>query len=171
MARNHIMQHTAKRKKGLSIVELIIYMGLLSILLVVLTDVFVSIIDVRKESEAVSAVEQDGNYILARLFYDVSRASSISTPASLGASTSSLLITIGGVNYTYSLNGSNLQLVNNNGTDVLNSINTTVSSPTFLRIGNSGGKNTIQISFTVSSVTQRNHGPETKTYQTSVGLR
>lgn len=160
-----------KHKKGLSIVELIIYMGLLSILLMVLTDVFVSILDVRKESEAVTVVEQDGNYILARLFYDVSRASSITTPASPGSSTSSLVINVGGVNYTYSLNSGNLQLVNNNGTDVLNSINTTISNPTFLRIGNSGGKNSIQISFTVSSVTKRNNGPETKTYQTSVGLR
>lgn len=159
-------------RRGFTIVELIIYMGILSILLMVLTDTFASILEVRKESEAVTAVEQDGNYILAKLFYDISHAQSIGTPASLGTSSNTLQLTIGGVSNTYSLSGGNLQVVNNHGTNVLNGIDSSVSNLSFLRLGNIGGKDTIQMTFTVTSRIVRSGGiTETKTYQTSAGLR
>lgn len=136
-----------------------------------MTDIFASIVDVRKESEAVTVIEQDGNFILSRLFYDISHASSITTPASLGSTTSTLQIVINGVSNTYSLNSGNLQVVNNNGTNILNSVNSTISNISFLRVGNASGKNTIQLTFTVTSKIVQSSGTESKIYQTSVGLR
>lgn len=161
----------SKKNRGFTIVELIIYMGILSLLLIVLTDIFSSIIDVRRDSEAITVVEQDGNFLLARLFYDISHAQSISTPANLGASSSTLQLTIGGVSNTYSVNSGNLQVVNGSGTNVLNSVNSSVSGLSFLRLGNASGKNTIQVTLTVTSRILRAAGPEAKTYQTSVNLR
>jgi type II secretory pathway pseudopilin PulG len=158
-------------RRGFTIVELIIYMGILSLFLLVMTDTFSSIVDVRRDSEAVTVVEQDGNYLLAKLFYDISHASSIISPASLGSSSSALQLVINGVTNTYSISGGNLQVVNNNGTNVLNSVNSSISNLSFLRVGNTDGKNTIQLSFTVTSNITRASGPEVQTYQTSVGLR
>lgn len=159
-----------KKQKGFTLVEIILYMALLSIFLIVLTDIFVSILDVRRESEATSAVEQDGRYILNRFMYDIPRASSVTTPASLGGSGSTLAIVIGGTNYTYSLSGGNLQL--NDGTiNNLNSSGTSLSDISFQRIGNSGGKDTIKIQFTLTSVTTRPKGSEVRTFQTTVGRR
>lgn len=158
-------------RAGFTIVELLIYMAIMSILLVVLSNIFTSIIDVRLESESVSAVEQDGMYILSRFTYDIPRAQSITTPASLGASTNSLSIVVDGTAYTYAVNNNNLELTTSSGTDVLNSINTTISGLSFLRLGNSGGNNTIRITYTVTSVTLQNGNPETKQFQTTVGLR
>ena len=159
------------KKKGFTIVELIIYMGMLSLMILVMTDIFSSIVDVRKESEAVTVVEQDGNYILAKLFYDISHATSITTPASLGSTGATLQLVINGVTNTYSLNNGNLQVVNNNGTNVLNSVNSAISNISFLRVGNVSGKNTIQLTFTVTSRIIQSSGVESKIYQTSAGLR
>src|SRR3989338_7347848 len=48
-------------QKGVSMVELVLYMAILSVLLTILTSVFVSALDVQSESQATSSVEQDGN--------------------------------------------------------------------------------------------------------------
>lgn len=157
-------------QKGFTLIEQLIYMGLLSIFLITLTEMFVSILNVRKESEAVSAVEQDGRFILARLAYDLNRADSITTPAAAGATGNTLVIVIGGVSYTYSLNGTNIQIASTVATEKINSTGTTVSNLTFQRIGN-GNKDTIKTQFTINGVTQRNNGIETRTFTTTVGRR
>src|SRR3990170_3085882 len=108
------------KQKGFTLIELIIVMGVTTILLVMMTDVFASMAKVRTESEATSAVAQDGRFILARLEYDILRASSVTTPAALGASNNTLAVVIGGVTYTYSVAGTNFQLVNNLGTNIMN---------------------------------------------------
>lgn len=160
------------KPKGFTLIELLIYMGLLSLFLVVLVDVLVAIMDVRLESGAVSSVEQDGRYILSRLSYDINSASSITMPTSLGASGSTLTIIISGSTYTYSVVSGNLQVVINGSETInLNSSETTVSSPTFQRIGNTGGKDTIKLQFTVNSVTQRKSGSETRIFKTTAGRR
>ncbi len=162
--------HKIQSKKGFTVVELLLYMGILSVLLITLTDVFSSIVNVRIESESTSAVEQDGDFILSRFMYDISHASSITSPT-LGSSASALQIVISSVSNTYSLNSSNLQISNSNGTDVLNSINTTVSNLSFKQLGKSGGKNSIQINYTVHSKATQQTGVATKNYQTTIGLR
>src|SRR4030042_5852170 len=75
-----------KFQKGFTLVEILLYMGLLAILLVVLTEILVSILAVKIEFEATSSVEQDSRFLLSRLFYDINRASAITTPGSIGSS-------------------------------------------------------------------------------------
>lgn len=161
----------ANIKKGFTLVELLLYMGLLAIFLVVLTEIFVTIMEVRLESEATSSVEQDGRFMVSRFAYDISRASAITTPANLGDTTSLLVMTVGGDTFRYAVSGGNLELTNANGTDNLNSSQSTISNQSFQKIGNSGGAETIKILFTVSSITQRAGGAETKMFETTVGRR
>jgi prepilin-type N-terminal cleavage/methylation domain-containing protein len=158
-------------QKGFTLVELLIVMGLFGILLTVVTDMFVSTLDVQIESSAHSTVSQDGRFILARISYDVERASSITTPASLGASGPALAMVVGGVAYSYALSGNNLQLTTNLGANNLNSSETTISSLSFQRLGNVAGKDTIRLSFLVTSKAQPNQGPRTETFTTTVGRR
>lgn len=160
------------KHKGFTLVELIIVMGVTSILLVVMTDIFTTLAKVRTESEATSAVAQDGRFILARLEYDIKRATSITTPAALGNTANTLALVIGGVTYTYSISGSNnLQVVNNIGTNTLNGSDTTVSGLSVQKLGNSGGKETLQLNFSVTSKAVQSSGTLTKTYTTTVGRR
>ena len=156
-------------KKGYTLIELLIFMGMFSILLVVMTNIFSQIMDVRRESESVSSVEQDGNYILNRFIYDISRASGINIPNAVGVTNTVLDLTIDSTNYVYGLNNENLQLTANSQTYQLNGTNTTISNLSFKRIGNDDNKDTIQLNYTVTSPGPS--GPETKDYQTTVGLR
>ena len=151
--------------------ETIIYFGLLSIFLLVLTDLFVTLLELHTESTATSAVVQDSRFILARLEYDVTRASSIITPANLGATSGALSVLIGGVTTTYALSDGNFQLTNNWGTDNLNSSETTITSSSFQRLGNSGGKDTIKLYLLINSLTPAGAAPETRTLQTTIGRR
>lgn len=161
----------SKMRKGFTIVELLIYMGVVSALFLVMTELFATIFDVKTESEATSSVEYDGRFILSRLIYDVSRSSAITTPASYGGSGSTLVLTIGGVANTYAVSGGVLQLTNGSGTDRLNGSETTFSNLVFQKVGSESADETVKISFTVSSVTQRNNGFETRNFQTTVGRR
>lgn len=158
-------------QNGFTLMEMIIYMGIFLILLLVLTEIFISVLDVQSESWATSSVEQDGRFVLSRLFYDIHKADSIVTPANLGEENATLQIIVEGINYTYSLSDNNLQLSNNNGTDKLNSFDTTISNFKVKRLGNLNGKNNIQVNFTVTSKQMRPKGPEVKNFQTTIGLR
>jgi len=148
-------------------------MAILAVLLTVLTSIFTSALDVQSESNATSSVEQDGNFILARLSYDIHRASGINIPATNGATANNFQIVIGGVNYTYSIDGNNnLVLANDLGTNNLNDYGSSVSNFSVLRLGNTGGiENALQISFTITSRLKRVSGYETKNFQTNLSLR
>lgn len=156
---------------GFSIVEVILYIGLFSIFLVVLTNMLISVIDVQLESAASSHVSLDGRYILSRMLYDVGRAQDIVTPSTVGASTGSLGLTIGGVLNTYSLSNSNLLVASSGATTQLNGFDTSVSGLQFTRLGKSGGKNTVTISFTLSSGTTTAQGTKSASFSETVGLR
>jgi len=158
---------------GYTLIELIIYVGILAILLGVLSSIFTSIVDVQLESSATSSVNQDGRYLLSKLLYDVKSSSAILIPASPGTSSSSLQLTINSINYTYSLDGNgNLQVVNNSTseTNILNSYDTSISGLTFTRVGNGGSSDTIRVSFSLTGKTIERAGvKETKTFQTTLG--
>lgn len=160
-------------QRGVTLVELLLYMGILSILLTVLTSVFTSVLDVQLESNAASSVEQDGNYILARFAYDIHRAQSINIPAANGITSDSFEIVVDGVSYTYSVDASNnLILTDNLGANNLNNYGTTVSGFSIQRLGNAGGmENTLRINFALTSKTRRISGYEIKNFQTNLSLR
>jgi type II secretory pathway pseudopilin PulG len=162
-----------KLKRGTTLIELVIYMGLLSILLLILTQTFTTIIQTRLDTESTSSVQQDGNYLISRFMYDISRAQAISTPSTFGTG-SSLVINIGGTNYTYTLSNGKLQLTNSNGTNDLNSYDTTVSNLQFTRIGNGitpQTSDTIKVNFTLTSIVTRSSGKETQNFEITVAPR
>ncbi|MBI3443435.1 prepilin-type N-terminal cleavage/methylation domain-containing protein [Candidatus Woesebacteria bacterium] len=155
-------------RKGFTLIELLIYVGLMSIFIFVLTEIFLSVLDTQRESEASSSALQDGTFILSRLIYDVNRADAIVIPANLGDQTSSLQLTIDGVNYTYRLNGYNLEFTNNQ----LNSFGSRVTNFSVRRIGNPNGKNSVKVAFTIESTIQQSGGfLEIRNFDTTVGLR
>lgn len=154
-------------------IELILYMAILTVLLSLLTSVFVSALDVQSESQATSSVEQDGNYILTRLAYDIHRAQDITFPINNGDSANNFTIVIGAENYNYSIDvNNNLILTNNLGVNKLNNYGTSVSAFSVQRFGNTGGvENTLRINFRLTSRTKRISGFEIKDFQTNLSLR
>ncbi len=158
-------------RQGFTLVEMLIYMGLLTIMMVILTRMFTAILDVQLESESANFIESDSRYIFSRLAYDIHRANAFVSPATPGQTTSSLILDISGVSNTFFINNSNLQVINDVGKNVLNSFGTHVSDLTVKRLGNPNGKNSVQISFTITSTTQRVSGADSKNAQMTIGLR
>lgn len=161
-----------KKQEGFTLIELVLYMGLLTILIGVLSSIFSSIVDVQLQSTATSSVDQDGRYLLSKLLTDVHSASAIVTPANPGDVSSTMQITANSINYTYSLdNNNNLQVVNSSTgeVNVLNSFETFVSSLSFTRVGSGGSNDTIRVAYTLTSRTTKRSGQETKSYQTTLG--
>lgn len=158
-------------KKGFTLVELIIYMGLFSIIMVVLMNLFSEIIQKESENSKVSSVESDSVYILNRLIYDVNLASSIDLPTTPGNQSGSLVLTIDGSNVTYSL--SNGAVLRTDQVDIsrMNSYRTNITSISFKKLGNIGGKQQIKVSYIVSSLQNSPSGYETKQIDTTIGLR
>src|SRR3989344_6815298 len=97
-----------KKQKGFTLVELLIYMGLFSMLIVVITDILVTTISVQLATESTVSVDSDGRFIYSRFIYDVNRAQTVTEPADLGDTSNNLDFTADGNNFTYGLSGDNL---------------------------------------------------------------
>lgn len=159
-------------------IELAIYAGLLGILLVILSEFFIAIVNVQLVSNADTAIDQDGKYMLARMSYDFKRAKAILAPA-LGqsAATASATIADAGTDYTYryALIDSNLILTVGAASSRLNSDGTRLANFSVTRIGNSeqntSAKDTLRISFTLQSIASTSSGVNEVPYQTTVSLR
>lgn len=158
-------------RNGFSLIELIIYMGILLVMIYVLTDILYSTLNSQLETQSSSGIAQDGRYLYSRLTYDINRAQAVSAPQNLGDTSNTLQVTIGGLTYTYALVGGNLTITDNTGTYVLNGPDTSISGLTFKRIGNTGGKDTFQINYSVTSNIIVNGKNETEAFQTTAGLR
>lgn len=167
------MKNKIFRQQGFTLIEMLLTLGVLSILLVFLSGVYAQIVDVQNRSKSLSFVDEDGQYIIARLQHDMELASSITLPATAGAQTNSLQIVINSVNYTYNLNNlGNLQIINNYGTNNLNSVGSSISGVLFKRIGSGGNTDTVQVNFTIKGLAIGNSGlTEARTYQTTLGLQ
>jgi prepilin-type N-terminal cleavage/methylation domain-containing protein len=167
-------------QKGFTLIELIIYVGIFSILIGVMSAMFGSILDVQLESEATSSVDQDGRYLLSKLTYDfktinptlnLATPDKITTPANPGDTSPTLQIRVNSVDYVYSLNSSNNLQVQNVSTgemNVLNSVGTSVTGLSFQRVGSGGSNDTIRVNFTVQSRTLRTTGYESRSFQTTL---
>jgi type II secretory pathway pseudopilin PulG len=164
--------NSAKDSAGFTLVELLMYIGIFSILTISLFQLFTLIVDTQKESESGSSVFLDGQYILNRFKYDVNRANSANI-SQVGVGTSSAQFSIGSQIFTYYLSDGDLILDTSSETASLNSIDSDVSSLNFLKVSDSKGKNqdTITISFTLTSNIIKRGGPKTENFKTTVGIR
>ena len=159
-------------KKGFTLVELLIAMGILSILLIIFSQVFVAIFSQQLSGETDAAVQQDTTYLFNRLTYDVAQASAIAAPA-LGATGQTLTLTVGGVAYIYSLSGTTLTLTKGAGTAVaLNGPDTRISNVTFTTLGTVTGRRTVFIHITITGTTPLPGGRiVSRDIVTTVGVR
>lgn len=165
------ISHLRSSSRGFTLVELLIYMGLLTVLILIFTDIFTSIIDNQLSSRNTSSVADDGRYIYSRFIYDVAHASAITQPALPGSSSSQLTFTKGGQNYTYSLVNGNLLITDQATASALNSSGSSVSGLLFTRVGTTSAKTTVRINFTVTGLITSRGILDTQSFQTTAGLR
>ncbi len=157
--------------RGFSIIELLLYTAILSSFLLMLTNVFVTMLEVQLESQASSVVVSDSRYLFARMAYDLGRASAIVEPVAIGAQSQSLIITVGGQTYTYAVVGDDLILTTASASGALNSFQSNVSNVSFRRYGNMNGKNSVRVFVRLTSRTLRQGEPEVRDFDTILGTR
>lgn len=163
--------HDLRSRQGFTLIELVIYMGIISMLLVVFMDILSASFSTQLSSQSTSEVVQDGRFIYTKLIYDINRASSVSIPASLGDTSSTLTAIINGTTHAYALSSGNLQITDPSGYYALNSSDTTVSNLQFQRIGNVNGKHTFRINYVITGKINLSGRYDTKNFQTTAGLR
>lgn len=157
---------------GFTLVELIIYMGILSVLILTFTDIFASIIDNQLGSQDTSNVSIDGRFIYSRFIYDVNRAQSVADPTPAGSTSANLNLVINGQNYVYSLDpNNNLVLTSPDGSFSLNGEGTTVSGLLFTNVGTTSAKNTVRLNFTITGTIKTHGAIQREDFQTTAGLR
>jgi len=157
------------KQKGFTIIEFLIYCGLLLIFLYIMTGLFTQILDTQLVSESTNPLTQDSRYIFSRLAYDIKRASSIATPSAIGGESQTLGLVIGGQSYAYTPVGLTLTESDPTGTRTLNSYATQVSNVSFRRYGNVGGKPSIRVILTLTGVASSSSGIHTRDFSATIG--
>ena len=169
-----INKYLNKKNKGFTVIELLLYLAIFSMLLVVMFQLFTAIIDVQLESSGSSSVDQDGLYILSRFTRDIQRANSITTPVA-SSSASTLAVVISGDTLTFAQASSNLTLSDAalGTSNQLNGEGTTISNLLFSRLASSqsAGLEAITISFRLTGKAKARSGQEVKDFKTTIGIR
>lgn len=159
--------------KGVTLVELLIYLGLSMIILVVLSELFVAILNESVKTQNYSAVQTDGRYVLGRLKMELNKASSVTTPGGLGEVSTELSILVDGFTHHYFVTEEKLYL--NISPDPANylvsNLDSRITNVFFTRTGNVGGKSVILIEFTSTTGIEGTAQYESQIFKGAGGLR
>lgn len=157
------------RLKATNLVEVILYVSLLSVLILSLGSFFSSIITTRNKQRAITEVETEVKYISEIIEYDVKRATSVSVPATgTTGSTITLSINESGTPETriYSVSGGRImQQINASPAVALTSNKVTISSLSFVHTYTAPSFHIISISFNAAFA--KSSGTADSTYSTS----
>ncbi len=115
-------------RQGTTFVEVLLYIALLSIVIVFITDIILQTLNFMIESRNISYLDSDARFISTKLRNDLRKADTISVPTTIGETSNSITFEYESDNYTYSLSDGILQITDPNGTYRINSDQTTVSS-------------------------------------------
>lgn len=160
-----------KYDTGFTLVELLIAMGLLSVLLIVFTQIFVSALALQLRSESISTLQQDGTFIYSKLAHDFNQASAVTAPVNIGDTGQTLTLTISGQVWTYTVSNGNLTVTNPLGSFVYNGYQTQVDSWQLERVGNPGGSDQVKIDLTLRTRISGAESDQITSYSTTLGIR
>lgn len=167
-----------KHQRGFSLIELMLYMGLTSVLIALMSQVFLATLNVRIESANTSGVQRDGRFIIARLGHDIRKADAILSPdIGVASSSMTLIITEGGSPqaYRYAWDGQNVTVATVDESVQLNSNDSVVTYFSLTRRGNSAtvedGKDTLSVSLGLDGVSDVGAGRQTLEMDTTISQR
>lgn len=159
------------KRHGFTLVEVLLYFGLLSFFLLSLFTVFGMVLEAEVDSFSTAHLEQNGLFILSRLRYDLLQADALILPALPGETTSILELQQGGETLRYSVTDGKLLLDRGGLQHEVSGLDTQVSVIEFQRLGSEEGNPSVQIRIDLQSTIPRANGAEIRTYQQTVSLR
>ncbi len=133
-------QQHRKYIHGFSLIELIIYIALLSTLSLAVASAFLSFNRGRGQVTARSEVNTNLRFVIEKITQDLNAASAVSVPSTPGLATTTLFINTGGVNIVYCVVSAQLRRgtggVCNASSEVVTSTAVSVATSTFTRMEN-----------------------------------
>ena len=128
------IQHSP-RNRGISLLELLIYIALLAGLMVVVSDAFISLSKGRGQSQARSEINSALRFSVEKIRQDLKGATAVSSPL-LGTASSSLTMTAGGATVTYDVILGVLRRTENTVVATTTASSVFVDPPIFTRLEN-----------------------------------
>lgn len=123
-------------QKGFSLLELLIYIALLSIVTLIFAGTFISIDRGRGNIDASSEVDSNLRFAMEKITNDIRSATAVSTPTASSTSIT-LVLTVSGASTTYDVSGGQLRRqVGAGAQEPITATTVTVSAPTFTRLDN-----------------------------------
>lgn len=119
----------------MSLLELLLYIAILSGIMVVVSDAFISLSKGRGQAEARSEVNSAIRFATERIKQDIKSASAVSVPI-LGTPANTLNLTVGGLPIVYDMLGGVLRRTENGVTASTTGNFVSVETPIFTRLEN-----------------------------------
>jgi Tfp pilus assembly protein PilW len=170
------LAYITRSAAGFTLIEMLLYVALVSMLLIAITGFFGLSADARVKNQTIAEVDQQGTQVMDYITQTIRNASSISAPA-IGTSASSLTAVVPTASLSptvISLNGTALQTVEGSASAVpLTSSRVQVSSLTFKNLARSGTNANLQISFVITRTNpnSRNEYEYSKTFTSTAALQ
>lgn len=139
------------KQKGFTLIEVILYIGIASVLFLSITTLFSALLQSRSKAETISEVEGTATQVMQLITQTIRNGIAINAPASgSSASTLSLNVVSGALNPTiFSLSSGNITMQEGaNPVTVISSNLVNVSALNFKNLSN----NSIEITFTLSRI-------------------
>lgn len=98
-----------RQQSGFSLLELLIYIAIFSIMAVVIASVFLFLNKGRGKSEAIAEINSNLRFGAEKIIQDIRLASAVTIPASAGATSDTLTMNVSGQNLTYCVSSGQLR--------------------------------------------------------------
>ncbi|MBI5222371.1 MAG: prepilin-type N-terminal cleavage/methylation domain-containing protein [Candidatus Magasanikbacteria bacterium] len=163
-------------KKGFTLVELLLYASITSVMLLVISVFLSTLLESRVKNQTIAEVEQQGTQVMQLITQTARNAEAITSPAT-GASASSLtldVVTVASDPTIFDLSGGVIRIKEGAGTaTALTNSRVTASALTFQNLSRTSTPGTIRIMFTLTYVNSsgRNEYTYAKTFYGSASLR
>lgn len=152
-------------RKGFTIVEMLLYIGLFSTILLVTTQILISITDMYLESSATSSLENNATYLSQKLQYDLLRSTRIVEPANPTITGNRLVLQINGSDFVYEIQNQGLFLTAEDETNQISTNDVEVESLVVKRVGNGTATDSARLDLTLQSkYTEADGRQRTKSY-------
>lgn len=124
------------RERGVTLIELLIYVAIVSGILIVISDAFLAISATGRSIDAKTEVNSNMRFATQKIIGDIKSATSVSVPTVVGATASTLQLLVSGQTILYDVTNGQLRRSINGTPDAVTSSLVTVSTPTFTRLEN-----------------------------------
>ncbi len=149
------MKTNINTKKAFTLIEVLLYMSLTSVLVLMIAMLWVTASDTRDRGEAMSIVSSEATSIISKLTQTIRNASAVNTPT-IGNSGSTLSLVMASAANSptgIALSGGNITITEgSNPANTLNSNRVTISSLTFRNVTENFAVGSVRIEITVTYI-------------------